>query len=127
VIGLRGYGQRDPLNEYKSESFNLFEAMISKLREAVTAQLMRVEIVQSPEAEQATLPYMEAHKVDPTTGEDEFAYADAPLAPAFAGNGNGTSRAVNPNDPTTWGKVGRNDPCPCGSGKKYKHCHGRFG
>jgi preprotein translocase subunit SecA len=127
VIGLRGYGQRDPLNEYKAESFNLFEAMIGRLREAVTAQLMRVEIVQQPEEEQQNLPYMEAHKIDPTTGEDEFSAADAPLAPAFAGNGNGTSRAVNPNDPTTWGKVGRNEACPCGSGKKYKHCHGRFG
>src|SRR5438477_1418175 len=76
VIGLRGYGQRDPLNEYKSESFNLFEAMISKLREAVTAQLMRVEIVQQPPEEEQNLPYMEAHKVDPTTGDDEFSYAD---------------------------------------------------
>jgi preprotein translocase subunit SecA len=128
VIGLRGYGQRDPLNEYKAESFNLFEAMIGRLREAVTAQLMRVEIVQQPpEEEQQNLPYMEAHKIDPTTGEDEFSSADAPLAPAFAGNGNGTSRDVNPKDPTTWGKVGRNEACPCGSGKKYKHCHGRFG
>jgi len=126
VIGLRGYGQRDPLNEYKSESFNLFEAMIAKLREAVTAQLMRVEIVQAPpEEEQQNLPYMEAHHIDPGTGEDSF--ANASLAPALVGNGNGTARAVNPNDPTTWGKVGRNDPCPCGSGKKYKHCHGRFG
>src|SRR4051795_13431459 len=70
VIGLRGYGQRDPLNEYKSESFNLFEAMISKLREAVTAQLMRVQIQQEPQEEQP-LPYMEAHKIDPQTGEDE--------------------------------------------------------
>jgi preprotein translocase subunit SecA len=126
VIGLRGYGQRDPLNEYKSESFNLFEAMIQRLREAVTAQLMRVEIVQqAPEQEQQNLPYMEAHHIDPTTGEDDF--ASASLAPAFAGNGNGTSREVNPKDPTTWGKVGRNEACPCGSGKKYKHCHGRFG
>ena len=99
--------------------------MISKLREAVTAQLMRVEIVQQAEQEPQDLPYMEAHKIDPMTGDDEF--ANAPLAPALAGNGNGTARAVNPNDPTTWGKVGRNDPCPCGSGKKYKHCHGRFG
>ncbi|TMJ05113.1 MAG: preprotein translocase subunit SecA [Alphaproteobacteria bacterium] len=129
VIGLRGYGQRDPLNEYKSESFNLFEAMIAKLREAVTAQLMRVEIVQQPPEDEQNLPYMEAHKVDPTTGEDEFSYADATLAPALVGNGNGTSRAEdrNPKDPTTWGKVGRNETCPCGSGKKYKHCHGRFG
>jgi preprotein translocase subunit SecA len=130
VIGLRGYGQRDPLNEYKAEAFSLFEAMSERLREAVTAQLMRVEIVQQPPAEeQANLPYMEAHKLDPNSGEDEMAFADASLAPALAGNGNGngTERAVNPNDPTTWGKVGRNEPCPCGSGKKYKHCHGRFG
>jgi preprotein translocase subunit SecA len=128
VIGLRGYGQRDPLNEYKSESFNLFEAMIQRLREAVTAQLMRVEIVQQPPEEPPqNLPYMEAHHIDPVTGEDDF--ASASLAPAFAGNGNGngTARAVNPKDPATWGKVGRNEACPCGSGKKYKHCHGRFG
>jgi preprotein translocase subunit SecA len=126
VIGLRGYGQRDPLNEYKAEAFTLFEALIAKLREAVTAQLMRVEIVQSPPAdEQQDLPYMEAHKVDPTTGEDQMSFANASLAPDF---GNGTAVAErNPNDPTTWGKVGRNDACPCGSGKKYKHCHGRFG
>jgi preprotein translocase subunit SecA len=126
VIGLRGYGQRDPLNEYKAEAFTLFEALISKLREAVTGQLMRVEIVQQPPDEQQSLPYMEAHKVDPSTGEDEMSFASASLAPAFAGNGTAVADR-DPNDPTTWGKVGRNDPCPCGSGKKYKHCHGRFG
>src|SRR5436853_3607690 len=75
VIGLRGYGQRDPLNEYKSESFNLFEAMIAKLREAVTAQLMRVEIVQQQSEEEQNLPYMEAHHIDPATGEVSFANA----------------------------------------------------
>ena len=124
VIGLRGYGQRDPLNEYKAEAFALFEAMTARLREAVTAQLMRVEIVQSPPEEQAApLPYMEAHKVDPTTGEDEMAPA---LAPALVGNGNGTQTERKPNDPSSWGKVGRNEPCPCGSGKKFKHCHGKF-
>ncbi len=129
VIGLRGYGQRDPLNEYKAEAFALFENMMSHLREAVTAQLMRVEIVQQPPAEQPPeqLPYMEAHKVDPATGEDELALAAAPLAPAFAGNGNGAQAARNPKDPQSWGKVGRNEPCPCGSGKKFKHCHGKFG
>ena len=124
VIGLRGYGQRDPLNEYKAEAFALFETMVAHLREAVTAQLMRVEVVQSPPAEEAAqLPYMEAHKVDPTTGEDEMAPA---LAPALVGNGNGTQVERNANDPSTWGKVGRNEPCPCGSGKKFKHCHGKF-
>jgi preprotein translocase subunit SecA len=124
VIGLRGYGQRDPLNEYKAEAFSLFEAMVSHLREAVTAQLMRVEIVQQPPAEEpSALPYMEAHKVDPATGEDEMAPA---LAPALAGNGNGAQMQRNSGDPSSWGKVGRNELCPCGSGKKFKHCHGKF-
>jgi preprotein translocase subunit SecA len=124
VIGLRGYGQRDPLNEYKAEAFSLFEAMMARLREVVTGQLMRVEIVQQPPAEEpSNLPYMEAHKVDPATGEDEMAPA---LAPMLAGNGNGAQTARNANDPTSWGKVGRNEACPCGSGKKFKHCHGKF-
>jgi preprotein translocase subunit SecA len=129
VIGLRGYGQRDPLNEYKSEAFQLFEAMIANLREGVTAQLLRVEVVQAPpEEQQSQLPYMEAHKIDPFTGEDEMALADVTLSPAMAG-GNGAQRAAarDPSDPASWGKVGRNETCPCGSGKKYKHCHGRFG
>lgn len=139
VIGLRGYGQRDPLNEYKTEAFNLFEAMGDQLREAVTGQLMRVEIVQAPPSQppeqqqeafppggpRGGLPYMEAHKIDPTTGEDAM-MAEATLAPALAGNGAEGAIARNPNDPSTWGKVGRNEMCPCGSGKKFKHCHGRY-
>jgi preprotein translocase subunit SecA len=133
VIGLRGYGQRDPLNEYKSEAFALFESMSQNLREAVTSQLMRVEIVQQA-PEPAPLPFMEAHKIDPTTGEDEMALAAAG-AQTLAQHGIGTAPARparparaerNPKDPTSWGKVGRNEPCPCGSGKKYKHCHGRY-
>jgi preprotein translocase subunit SecA len=126
VIGLRGYGQRDPLNEYKQESFNLFESMSQNLREAVTAQLMRVEIRTQPEEAPPTLPSMEAHKLDPSTGTDEMALADAALVPALAGNGTARSVERNPKDPTSWGKVGRNEACPCGSGKKYKHCHGRL-
>jgi preprotein translocase subunit SecA len=129
VIGLRGYGQRDPLNEYKSEAFTLFESMTTNLREAVTSQLMRVEIVQSPPPPEATeLPFMQAHHIDPSTGEDELAMSDARLVPALAGD-NGSARAAaerNPKDPTSWGKVGRNEACPCGSGKKFKHCHGRY-
>ncbi|MBV8791587.1 MAG: preprotein translocase subunit SecA [Pseudolabrys sp.] len=123
VIGLRGYGQRDPLNEYKAEAFTLFETMISRLREAVTAQLMRVEIVQQQPEQQ--LPYMEAHKVDPDTGEDELARRPEP-ALISAGAAAVAPEARKPNDPSTWGKVGRNEACPCGSGKKYKHCHGKF-
>jgi preprotein translocase subunit SecA len=126
VVGLRGYAQRDPLNEYKSEAFQLFEAMIANMREGVTAQLMRVEVVQAPPEDQAQqLPYMEAHKIDPFTGEDEMAYADATLSPDSGGAQRAADR--DPKNPATWGKVGRNEACPCGSGKKYKHCHGRFG
>ena len=128
VIGLRGYGQRDPLNEYKAEAFDLFDAMGKSLREAVTSQLIRVELVQAPPPEQE-LPFMQAHHIDPTTGEDELALAAAgaeTLARHGITAGAAPAPERNPNDPTTWGKVGRNEPCPCGSGKKYKHCHGKF-
>jgi len=121
VIGLRGYGQRDPLQEYKSEAFSLFESMIAHLREAVSAQLMRVEIV-PPEEQAPVLPSMEAHKFDPNTGEDEMAFANASLVPQA--NAGGTMR--DPKNPASWGKVGRNEDCPCGSGKKFKHCHGKY-
>ncbi|TYL71286.1 preprotein translocase subunit SecA, partial [Bradyrhizobium cytisi] len=118
VIGLRGYGQRDPLQEYKTEAFNLFQEMSAHLREAVTAQLMRVEIV-PPEQEAPILPQMEAHKLNPDTGEDEMALASVTLAPQA------TDAALrDPKNPASWGKIGRNEDCPCGSGKKYKHCHG---
>ncbi len=147
VVGLRGYAQRDPLNEYKAEAFSLFEAMSRELREAVTAQLMRVEVTPAPPPEQQPmLPVMEAHKIDPMTGEDEMAMAMAmaggPAAArqniirAMAGNagaslasaeaGAALAQPRNPNDPSSWGKVGRNEACPCGSGKKFKHCHGRY-
>ncbi len=128
VIGLRGYGQRDPLNEYKAEAFNLFETMTTSLREAVTSQLMRVEIVQQPqEQELPALPPMQAHHFDPNTGEDELALAAAGAETlARAGITSRPAAERNPGDQSTWGKVGRNEPCPCGSGKKYKHCHGRY-
>src|SRR3954463_4460749 len=120
VIGLRGYGQRDPLQEYKTEAFNLFQEMSAHLREAVTAQLMRVEIV-PPEQEAPALPPMEAHKFDPNTGEDEMALASVTLG------AQATDAALrDPKNPASWGKIGRNEDCPCGSGKKYKHCHGRY-
>ncbi|NJO33177.1 MAG: hypothetical protein HC869_08550 [Rhodospirillales bacterium] len=138
VIGFRSYGQRDPLNEYKSEGFLLFEAMLARLREGVTGQLMHIQFsaTEPPDMEPEELPPMQAHHINPLTGEDEFEMADAVLA---AGRGGAMparepkaeplrvrrAEAVDPNDPATWGKVARNDKCPCGSGKKYKHCHGR--
>jgi preprotein translocase subunit SecA len=126
VIGLRGYGQRDPLNEYKSEAFELFQGMLARLREAITAQMMRVELVEGPPPLAADLPPMEGHHFDPLSGEDDFALADASMSLAAAGNGRAAQAEIDPNNPGTWGKVQRNATCPCGSGKKYKHCHGRF-
>ncbi|WP_349358417.1 preprotein translocase subunit SecA [Stappia sp.] len=122
VVGFRGYAQRDPLQEYKTEAFTLFESMLANLRQATTAQLMRVELVQEQPPElpgDDDLPQMQARHVNPQTGENEFetaALAQAGAAPARPER--------DPNVPATWGKVGRNEPCPCGSGKKYKHCHG---
>jgi preprotein translocase subunit SecA len=120
VIGWRGYAQRDPLNEYKSEAFELFDGLIGQLREQVTAQLMRIEVMFAPPPE-PELPEMSATHLDPNTGENELAIANLAFAPPPAST---ATPERNPNDPATWGRVGRNEPCPCGSGKKYKHCHG---
>ena len=119
VIGWRGYAQRDPLNEYKSEAFELFNGLIGHLRENVTGQLMRIEVQFAPPPE-PELPPMIASHLDPNTGENEMAMANL----AFATPSDKQER--DPNDPNTWGRVGRNEACPCGSGKKYKHCHGQF-
>ncbi|NSZ17988.1 preprotein translocase subunit SecA [Agrobacterium vitis] len=113
VVGFRGYAQRDPLQEYKAEAFELFQALLANMREGVTAQMMRVEIVREAPPE-PTLPIMHGHHEDPQTGQDEFAATDGIVAPENR----------NPADPSTWGKVGRNEMCPCGSGKRFKHCHG---
>ncbi|MBU2581339.1 MAG: preprotein translocase subunit SecA [Alphaproteobacteria bacterium] len=141
VIGFRAYGQRDPLNEYKTEAFVLFEALLGRLREAVTGQLMHIELAPNQEEEflqHDELPPMEAHHIDATTGFDEFEMADAVIeGRAHFDDGSDERRAplqtrkgadkVNPMDPATWGKISRNAQCPCGSGKKYKHCHGSNG
>ncbi|HLY05565.1 MAG TPA: preprotein translocase subunit SecA [Rhizomicrobium sp.] len=126
-VGLRGYGQRDPLNEYKSEAFALFEGLLSKLRTDVVRQLMHLQISfeQPPMPVEHQLPQMQATHIDPLTGEDDasptgYAAADQ-AAMRTARNYDGP---VDPNDPGTWGKVQRNAPCPCGSGRKFKHCHG---
>jgi preprotein translocase subunit SecA len=122
VIHLRGYGQRDPLNEYKTEGYNLFTEMVVNLKEHVTAQMMRVEIQTRPAGDMLPdaddLPEMEAHHFDLTTGMDDVGEG----APTLTAP---TKQAkFNPKKPETWGKVARNDMCPCGSGKRYKHCHG---
>ena len=127
VIGLRGYGQRDPLNEYKSEAFELFQAMLTRLREQVTGQLMRVELVQSPPPlADEELPEMQAVHLDPQTGENELVYAEALAAFEAGADQRALAPGVDLNDPATWTRTPRNADCPCGSGKKYKHCHGRL-
>ncbi|MDE2577733.1 MAG: preprotein translocase subunit SecA [Hyphomicrobiales bacterium] len=130
VVGWRGYAQRDPLNEYKSEALELFKNMMDRWDEIVTAQLMRVEVSQEPAPNE--LPPMHASHMDPLTGEDEMAIAEinqriaaGHLSPAALLDG-AAPEAVerDPARPESWGRVGRNEACPCGSGKKYKHCHG---
>ncbi|MGF9565614.1 preprotein translocase subunit SecA [Neorhizobium sp. JUb45] len=118
VVGFRGYAQRDPLQEYKAEAFELFQALLANLREAVTAQMMRVELVQNPEPPQPPEVSGE-HHIDASTGWDEVANRDGQDFIA-------APQDRRPEDPSTWGKIGRNENCPCGSGKKYKHCHGAF-
>jgi len=126
VVGFRGYAQRDPLNEYKSESFELFEAMLGNLRERTTSQLTRVEIVQPEQRQPAPqVPPMEAHHVDATTGVDEMGDGAERLTANFTPTAADGLRR-DPENPDSWGQVGRNEPCPCGSGKKFKHCHGAF-
>jgi preprotein translocase subunit SecA len=98
AIGLRAYGQRDPLNEYKREGFEMFEAMLDRLREQATSMLSHIEI--RAEAPQQAAPA-------------------APPPPAI-------SNGIDKNNPATWANLNRNAECPCGSGKKYKHCHGQL-
>jgi preprotein translocase subunit SecA len=125
VVGFRGYAQRDPLNEYKTESFQLFEGMLDSLRSEVSSKLARIqpltpeqqaEIIRQLQAQQAA-QQKQLETADVSAGGAPAAPADAP-APLVEG--------FDASNPDTWGNPGRNDPCPCGSGKKFKHCHGRL-
>ena len=116
-ISLRAYGQRDPLNEYKSEAFALFNAMLDELKERVTTMLARVEL--GPEAPPEPM-------FQPSGG---IIYNDPSAAAPYAGGNvleaERPRTAVDPADPSSWRGTPRNAPCPCGSGKKFKHCHGK--
>ncbi|KUM25237.1 preprotein translocase subunit SecA [Mesorhizobium loti] len=127
VVGFRGYAQRDPLQEYKGEAFELFQGMLGNLRQAVTAQLMRVELVrQAADAPPPEAPDMFGSHIDGTTGEDDFQGGETALLVRQDQSAVVAPENRDPKNPATWGKVGRNEACPCGSGKKYKHCHGAF-
>jgi preprotein translocase subunit SecA len=116
VIGFRGYAQRDPLNEYKSESFELFQSLLNNLRQAVTTQMMRVELVQQAPQEPEPLEMHEMHpSLSPLSDGDVYLAENAEIVP---------QENRDPSNPASWGKIGRNESCPCGSGKKFKHCHG---
>ena len=132
-MSFRGYAQRDPLNEYKTEAFQLFEGLLNSLREQVTQQLSRIRPVTKEEQEEMMRQMLAAQQpalgqsatANPSTAAKSSvppsAVAAAPTAvrvPTLAG--------FDEADPATWGEPGRNDPCPCGSGEKFKHCHGRL-
>jgi preprotein translocase subunit SecA len=120
-IGLRAYGQKDPLNEYKSEAFALFNGLLDELKERVTMMLCRVELSPQEPAPPPPPPVVTMMQGgdDSQAGVDSYGMADTSVMTRTPG--------VDPNDPSTWAATPRNAPCPCGSGKKYKHCHGRLG
>jgi preprotein translocase subunit SecA len=134
VIGWRGMAQRDPLNEYKAEAFELFGELKADLRQTTTAQLNRVEVAFEPPPMEA----LEVSHADASAYPDRAinaAFGPASAAPAVSlaaklGFGASGADAVEtlvrepPEKRAVYGKVGRNQPCPCGSGRKYKHCHG---
>ena len=113
VVGFRGYAQRDPLNEYKTESFSLFESMLNALRVDVTQKLGQLRPLSPEEQEAMVREYL--------AQQQRAAQAANPVAPEAA-----ASAGFDETDPTTWGTPGRNDLCPCGSGEKFKHCHGKL-
>ncbi|MEK9971642.1 MAG: SEC-C metal-binding domain-containing protein, partial [Ferrovibrio sp.] len=126
AIGLRAYAQKDPLNEYKREAFTLFEQMLTRVREQVTGILSRVEVrAEEPPADLFARPsqpqsqaWHESRGEPIEGGEDDNALPARPVAQS-------RSAAVDPNDESTWKSTPRNAPCPCGSGKKFKYCHGK--
>ncbi len=124
VVGFRGYAQRDPLNEYKTESFQLFESLLDGLRSDVTRKLSQIRPM-TQEEQQAMMQQI----VDQQRRLQQAA-AQASAPATAAGAAAATAAAAKPgfdeNNPETWGNPGRNDLCPCGSGNKFKHCHGRL-
>ncbi|MDE0782841.1 MAG: preprotein translocase subunit SecA, partial [Planktomarina sp.] len=113
VVGFRGYAQRDPLNEYKSEAFQLFQSLLDSLRQRVS-QVLGHARMRTQEEQKAILDEMMLQKVA------------LQRQVAAAGGVQSAKPVFNESDMTTWGNPGRNDKCPCGSGKKFKHCHGRL-
>ena len=127
VVGFRGYAQRDPLNEYKNESFQLFESMLDSLRTEVTQKLGQIRPM-TEEEQQQILSQMQERQAAAQVNAAQAAEEDseAPASTAAAASGSTAVAEFDENDPSTWGTPARNDECPCGSGKKFKHCHGKL-
>ena len=142
-IGLRAYAQRDPLNEYKQEAFGMFESMLSGLREQVTQLLTHIELRVNDQSEQllnSREPETHETREDPAfsglepSPSDETETVETPNNkpdPSIQDDTQKQSRTLkhanfDKNDPSTWNRIGRNAPCPCGSEKKYKQCHGKL-
>jgi len=126
-IGLRAYAQRDPLNEYKREAFDLFDEMLTGLRDRVTLVLAHVQFQREPDMDALRPSQQVTHETrnDPA---QKTSSGDADGDDDVGTVSNRQSAAdIDPNDESTWGRVPRNAPCPCGSGKKFKHCHGKVG
>ena len=117
VVGFRGYAQRDPLNEFKSEGFGLFESLLNSLRHDVSEQLSRIRPL-TEEEQREMIAQMMAQQ------QQLAAAADQPVNGEDKVEAGAVLEGFDENDPATWGNPGRNSPCPCGSGKKFKHCHG---
>ncbi len=127
VIGFRATAQRDPLQEYKTEAFQLFEALLDELRSVVTTHLSRIELRigdPPPMLPEDDDEEYDASLMDPFAENDGGFVDDGELAVREPRQARKSAAERNPADPATWGKVSRNTPCPCGSGKKFKHCHG---
>ncbi len=117
VVGFRGYAQRDPLNEYKTEAFQLFEGLLEGLRTDVTQKLAQIRPMTQEEQDEMMRQMLQQQKAAQAAAESPSVPSE-PTGVALEG--------FDENDQSTWGNPGRNDPCPCGSGKKFKHCHGRL-
>ncbi len=132
VIYLRSYAQKNPINEYKQESFGLFESMLNAIREGVVKTLTTNDIRVSQAAADDDLPELPAfltQHFDPFTGEDDSDDVDGGTAGLVTTTIPSRQVAVDPSQGNPWANdpdIRRNDPCPCGSGQKYKHCHGAY-
>ena len=130
VVGFRGYAQRDPLSEYKNEGFTLFESMLNSLRQEVTQKLAQVRPLTKAEQEAMLAQYHAQQQLQagavPAQAAAPQAAAPQPGAPQLAGPAALARDGFVEADPSTWGNPSRNDSCPCGSGNKFKHCHGQL-